>query len=218
MTSAQLRYIVIEGPIGVGKTSLARRLAVALNAELILEDPDDNPFLADFYSNPRQAALPAQLFFLMQRAQQLQALRQGDIFNPVKVADFMLEKDQLFARLTLDSAEFELYQQIYSHVAIDVRAPDLVVYLQATVDILLERIQKRGRSYERHIEATYLERINESYARFFLHYSKAPVLVVNAAEIDFMGNDQDLPALLKRMYEPFTGRRFLNRLPFAVDA
>jgi deoxyadenosine/deoxycytidine kinase len=210
------RYIAVEGPIGVGKTSLAKRLTVELDAEMLLEAPDDNPFLARFYEHPRQGALPTQLFFLMQRARTMEILRQGDILNPVRVADFIMQKDYLFARVTLDRAEFELYEQIYAHVTADAPTPDLVVYLQAPVDVLLERIRKRGRGYERNIKVGYLERINEQYADFFHGYSAAPLLIVNAAEVNLVANQNDYQALLAQIRGMRNGRHFFNPLPFNV--
>ena len=152
------KFIVVEGPIGVGKTSLARRLCSSLNAEAVLEQAAQNPFLERFYRNPRAGALPTQLYFLFQRAQQLATLKQQDMFAPVRVADYLLEKDRLFARVTLDDAEYGLYEQVYAKLDIQPPKPDLVVYLQAPVDVLLERIGKRGIDYEQHIERQYLER------------------------------------------------------------
>jgi deoxyguanosine kinase len=216
--SLQPRYIAVEGPIGVGKTSLAQRLASEFDAELLLEAPDENPFLPRFYENPRHGALAAQLCFLMQRTQQIEALRQGDILNPVRVADFILDKDLLFARLTLDVPEFDLYEQIYAHVMVNVPKPDLMIYLQAPVSVLLERIRKRGRSYERHIEPAYLERLNRAYASFFHHYADGPLLIVNAAEIDLVGSDADFRALIAQLRNMRAGRRYFNPLPLAVDA
>ncbi len=211
------RYIAVEGPIGVGKTSLARKLAAEFDAELLLEAPEENPFLARFYENPRQGALPTQLCFLMQRTQQLNVLRQGDILNPMRVADFMLEKDWLFARVTLDATELQLYEQYYAHLTVDAPSPDLVIYLQAPVDVLLTRIRSRGRNYERFIEAAYVERINSSYAEFFYHYVEAPLLIVNAAEIDLVTNTQDYRELLAQIYTGARERRYFNPQPFAID-
>ena len=164
------RFVVVEGPIGVGKTSLARRLAASFGSDLVLEQGEENPFLERFYRNPRAAAFQTQLYFLFQRARQMQELRQQDMFQRVRVSDYLLEKDRLFARLTLDDGEFDLYQQVYARLAIDAPVPDLVVYLQAPVDVLLERIGRRGIAYEQAIERRYLERLAEAYARFFLEY------------------------------------------------
>ena len=167
MSLASPSYVVVEGPIGAGKTSLARRLAAAFGSEVLLEEPEHNPFLERFYQAPRHYALPTQLFFLFQRARQLQALKQGDIFRPVRIADFLLEKDELFARLNLEDDEWRLYEQVYAHMSLDIPIPDLVIYLQAPVDVLLERVRKRGIDYERAIKRDYLERLSESYTRFF---------------------------------------------------
>ena len=185
------RFIVLEGPIGVGKTSLTSKLAASLGAEQVLEHADQNPFLERFYRNPRAGALPAQLYFLFQRAQQLAALKQHDLFAPVRVADYLLDKDRLFARVTLDDEEFRLYEQVHERLAIDVPTPDLVVYLQAPVDVLIERINRRGIRYEHYIERAYLERLNDAYARFFHEYAGAPLLIVNAAAIDPLHNESD---------------------------
>ena len=206
------RYVVIEGPIGVGKTSLARRLARSFGSELVLEQDDENPFLERFYRNPRAAAFQTQLYFLFQRARQLQDLRQADLFETVRVADYLLDKDRLFARLTLDEEEFTLYEQVYARLAIDAPVPDLVVYLQAPVDVLLERIARRGIEYEQRIERRYLERVAEAYARFFLEYDAAPVLIVNAAEIDPVGDDADYAGLLDAIVPPRRGRHYFNPL------
>src|SRR5215467_1818088 len=201
-SAATHQYIVVEGPIGVGKTSLARRLCTSLSAQGIFELAAQNPFLERFYRNPRAGALPTQLYFLLQRAQQLAALKQQDLFAPVRVADYLLEKDRLFARVTLDDAEYELYEQLYAKLDIHSPRPDLVVYLQAPVDVLLERIARRGVEFEQHIDRRYLERLNEAYARFFHEYSAAPLLIVNAASIDPVTNQHDyeeLLAAIKRM-------------------
>jgi deoxyadenosine/deoxycytidine kinase len=206
------RYVVIEGPIGVGKTSLVRRLGRSFGSELVLEQDAENPFLERFYRNPRAVAFQTQLHFLFQRARQLQDLRQADLFERVRVADYMLEKDRLFARLTLDDEEFALYEQVYERLAIDAPQPDLVVYLQAPVDVLLERIARRGIDYEQQIDRRYLERLTEGYARFFLEYEAAPLLIVNAAEIDPVGNDGDYQGLLAEIVKPRKGRHYFNPL------
>jgi deoxyguanosine kinase len=204
------QFIVIEGPIGVGKTSLARRLCASLEAEPVLEQAAENPFLERFYRNPRDGALPAQLYFLFQRAQQLAALNQQDMFAPLRVADYLLEKDRLFARVTLDDAEFGLYEQVYAKLDVQSPKPDLVVYLQAPVDVLLERIAKRGIRYEQQIERAYLERLNQAYARFFHEYEAAPLLIVNAASIDPINNQADYDELLSAIQRMKRGRLYYN--------
>ncbi len=203
---------MLEGPIGVGKTSLARRLCTSLEAEPVLEQAAENPFLERFYRNPRDGALPAQLYFLFQRAQQLAGLKQADLFAPRRVADYLLEKDRLFARVTLDDAEFGLYEQVYAKLDVQAPKPDLVVYLQAPVDVLLERIAKRGIRYEQQIERTYLERLNQAYARFFHEYESAPLLIVNAASIDPINNEADYEELLAAIQRMKRGRLYYNPL------
>jgi len=209
-------YIVIEGPIGVGKTTLANRLAQDFGSDLLLEGAEDNPFLEKFYDDPGTAALPTQLFFLLQRARQLKAMKQEDMFNPVRVADFLIEKDRLFAELTLDSDELDLYEQVYASQTIDVPRPDLVVYLQAPVEVLLERIQKRGLKHERFIEAAYLQRLSDAYVQFFYQYNNAPLLIVNAADIDFANNDDDYKLLYQQIIEISPGRRYFNPTQVAL--
>jgi deoxyadenosine/deoxycytidine kinase len=209
-------YIVVEGPIGVGKTSLAERLAETYGTELLLEEADENPFLERFYKDPQRAALPTQLFFLFQRAQQMQALRQGDMFRPVRVSDFLMEKDRLFARMTLDDDEFVLYEQVYQHLAVDAPVPDLVVYLQAPISVLLERVRKRNHSYEQFIDSGYLQRLVDAYARFFHQYVAAPLLIVNASEIDLVNNEMDYNALLEQVANVGSGRHYFNPLPFGL--
>lgn len=206
------QFIVLEGPIGVGKSSLARRLCASLGAEPVLEQAAENPFLERFYRNPRDGALPAQLYFLFQRAQQLAALNQQDMFAPLRVADYLLEKDRLFARVTLDDAEFGLYEQVYAKLDVQAPKPDLVVYLQAPVDVLLERIAKRGIRYEQQIERAYLERLNEAYARFFHEFEAAPLLIVNAAAIDPINNQADYDELLAAIQRMKRGRLYYNPL------
>jgi len=210
------RFVVVEGPIGVGKTSLARRLAKSFGSELVLEQGEDNPFLERFYRNPRAAAFQTQLYFLFQRARQMQELRQADLFEQVRVSDYLLDKDRLFARLTLDEEEFGLYEQVYSRLAIDAPVPDLVVYLQAPVDILLERIARRGIGYEQSIERRYLERLVEAYSRFFLEYEAAPVLMVNATEIDLVGSEADYASLLAEVARSRKGRHYFNPMKSLV--
>jgi deoxyguanosine kinase len=206
------KYIVVEGPIGVGKTSLARRLCESLSAHGVFEQAAENPFLERFYRNPRAGALPTQLYFLLQRAQQLTALTQADLFVPVRVADYLLEKDRLFARVTLDENEYALYEQLYAKLDIKSPKPDLVVYLQAPVDVLIERIGKRGVEYEQYIDRGYLERLNEAYAGFFHEFEAAPLLIVNAASIDPISNQPDYDELLAAIRRMSRGRLYFNPL------
>ncbi|MBC7982485.1 MAG: deoxynucleoside kinase [Candidatus Obscuribacterales bacterium] len=206
------RYIVVEGPIGVGKTSLAKRLAQSLSAELVLEQADENPFLERFYRNPKSGALPAQLFFLFQRARQLEDLNQQDLFSSVRVGDYLLDKDRLFARLTLDAEEFGLYEQVYAKLAIAAPAPELVVYLQAPVDTLLDRVARRGIRYEQQIERPYLEKLTEAYAKYFHEYSASPLLIVNATQSDFVNNDRDYAQLYEQILRSKRGRHYFNPL------
>jgi len=210
--AAAHRFIVVEGPIGVGKTSLARKLATSLGAETVLEQAAENPFLERFYRNPRVGALPAQLYFLFQRAQQLAALKQHDLFAPVRVADYLLAKDRLFAHITLDEDEFRLYEQVHEKLAIDAPRPDLVVYLQAPVNVLLDRIARRGIAFESLIDATYLERLNDAYARYFHEYEASPLLIVNAASIDPVNNSADYDELLGAIGRMSRGRLYYNPL------
>lgn len=209
-------YIVVEGPIGVGKTTLANKLARSFGSDLLLEGANENPFLEKFYEDPKAAALPTQLFFLFQRAQQLKEMKQEDMFSPVRVADFLVEKDRLFAELTLDADELKLYEQVYSTLTIDTPQPDLVVYLQAPVEVLLDRIQKRGLKHERFIESAYLQRLCDSYVRFFYQYNDAPLLIVNAADIDFANNESDYQLLYQQISEVQSGRHYFNPTQVAL--
>jgi len=204
------RYIVVEGPIGVGKTSLATRLAESFDSDLILEQAHENPFLERFYRNRRNAALPAQLFFLFQRARQIEEIRQSDLFSPVRVSDFLLEKDRLFAELNLDDNELSLYNQIYESLELEPPTPDLVVYLQAPPSVLLRRIASRGVAYEQFIDERYLERLGEAYAGFFYEFDAAPLLIVNAAAIDPVHRDADYQELLRAISRMKRGRHFFN--------
>ncbi len=204
------RFIVIEGPIGVGKTSLARRVAQSLGGQAVLEQAEQNPFLERFYKNPRAAAFQTQLFFLFQRARQMEDVRQQDLFGAVRVADYLLEKDRLFAQVTLDDAEYTPYERVYERLVVDAPKPDLVVYLQAPVDVLVERIAKRGIRYEQHIERGYLEKLTQAYARFFHSYAASPLLIVNSAAIDPISNDGDYQLLFDEIRRTRRGRHFFN--------
>ncbi len=204
------RYIAIEGAIGVGKTTLARQLAQTFNYQVLLEQAEDNPFLERFYQNQKNAALATQLFFLFQRSQQIEDLRQDDIFEPVRVADFLMEKDRLFARINLDDDEFQLYDKVYQQLTIDAPKPDLVIYLQASVDVLNQRIQTRGINYEQKISSEYLQSINEAYSEFFLYYDEAPLLIVNADELDVVNRQQDYNQLVDHLLTIRSGRHYFN--------
>jgi deoxyguanosine kinase len=207
----QHRYIVVEGPIGVGKTSLAKKLGDSLGNELLLEKAEENPFIIRFYQNPRQYALSTQLSFLLQRAQQVQGFRQIDLFQSSLIADFMIDKDQLFAELTLNNDELKLYDQIYQHMIIDAPKPDLVIYLQAPVPILRDRITKRGIGYEQQIKDDYLTRLSELYTRFFYDYDDSALLTVNTQSIDLINNPQDYQALLDEINDIRSGRHYFNQ-------
>lgn len=209
-------FIAIEGPIGVGKTSLAKRLAQSFNYEIVLEKPEENPFLERFYREPRKHALATQLFFLFQRARQIQEMRQNDLFSPVRVADFLMDKDHLFAQLTLDPDEYELYQKVYAHMTLDTPVPDLVIYLQAPTQTLLGRIQKRGIAAEQHINHDYLDQLNSAYTRFFHYFDSAPLLIVNSSEIDLVGNDEDYQQLVDTILAQPRGTQYFNPKPSLI--
>ncbi|MBI4190493.1 MAG: deoxynucleoside kinase [Betaproteobacteria bacterium] len=204
------RYIAVEGPIGAGKTSLARMLAERSGSAALLEDPDANPFLPGFYQDSARYALPTQLFFLFQRLNQVRELSQADLFRRATVADFILDKDPLFARLTLNDDELRLYQQIYARLKPRGATPDLVIYLQASTETLIERVRRRGLSYERTISEEYLLRIAESYARFFYHYDAAPVLIVNSEHLNFVDSAGDFDLLLQRISAMRGAREFFS--------
>jgi len=205
------RYIVIEGPIGAGKTSLARRLARHLNSELLLEAPGENPFLPRFYEEPARHALATQLFFLFQRIQQLRDLKQIDLFTGVTVSDFLFDKDALFARLNLADEELHLYQQIYSQLAPQAPVPDLVIYLQASHRQLVERVRRRDIDYERNIDEHYLSRLADEYRRFFYQFDAAPLLIVNSDRLNFVDDQADFDLLLQRIDEMKGPRAFFSK-------
>jgi len=210
MNVDKLRYIVAEGPIGAGKTSLARSLARHLDADALLEAPDENPFLVRFYDDMRRFALPTQLNFLFQRVDQLRGLSQLDMFRRVTVADFLLDKDPLFARLNLSDDEFALYDKVYSHLKPQTPTPDLVIYLQAPVTTLVDRVHKRGVDYERSISEHYLARLADAYSRYFYSYDDAPLLIVNSERLNFVDDAGHLKLLLQHI-EGMRGRReFFN--------
>jgi deoxyadenosine/deoxycytidine kinase len=207
------RFIAVEGPIGVGKTSLTKRLAETFNYELLLENAEENPFLDRFYQNPRQHALATQLFFLFQRAQQIAESRQSDLFEPVRVSDFLIDKDRLFAELNLEKDEYDLYHKVYQHLVIDAPKPDLVIYLQAPTEVLLQRIQKRGITSEQMIESEYLNQLNRAYTEFFHYYSDSKLLIVNSAEIDLVANDEDYEQLVTYILSLPNGTHYFNPKP-----
>ena len=210
MDLEKCRYVVVEGPIGAGKTSLARQLADAVRGETLLERPADNPFLARFYEDMARYALPTQLTFLFQRVDQLRGVGQFDMFRRATVGDFLFDKDPLFARLNLDDAEYQLYEKMYSQLKPQVPVPDLVIYLQAPVDTLVERVLRRGVDYERAIPAQYLARLAEAYSRFFYRYEDSPLLIVNSERINFVDNPEHLSLLLARIASMRSQREFFN--------
>ncbi|MFT5131952.1 MAG: deoxyguanosine kinase [Gammaproteobacteria bacterium] len=210
MNNARMKYMVVEGPIGVGKTVLAKRLANTFKAELMLENPEDNPFLPKFYEDPKNSALPTQLHFLFQRLKMIEVLRQTDMFKPAQISDFLMQKDQLFAEVTLNDSEFDLYNQVYSRLVLEAPIPDLVIYLQAPVDLLLKRIYERKIVYEKRIEDVYLNKISEAYIKFFYHYNASPTLIVNTSEINLVDSDDDYDYLLNYIRTLSPGKHYLN--------
>ena len=210
------KYIAIEGPIGVGKTTLANKIAETFNYDAFLEQPAENPFLKNFYRNPSQSALATQLFFLFQRMQQIQDLKQRSLFENVRVADFLIEKDRLFAEVTLSNEEMSLYDKVYEHITLDAPNPDLVIYLQAPIEILKERITKRGNINEQYLTLDYLERLNDAYSRFFLDYNNAPLLIINAADINLESNEGDYESLITTIMSNPKGKNFINPQPSII--
>jgi deoxyadenosine/deoxycytidine kinase len=206
----KLRYVVVEGPIGAGKTSLTRVLAEHLDADALLEAPQDNPFLERFYQDMRRFALPTQLNFLFQRVDQLRELTQLDMFRRPTVADFLLDKDPLFARLNLSDDEFALYDKVYSHLKPQTPTPELVIYLQAPVATLVDRVHKRGIGYERTISEQYLARLADAYSRYFYAYEDAPLLIVNSERLNFVNDPEHVQLLIKRVASMRGRREFFN--------
>lgn len=211
MVFEKRRYVVIEGPIGAGKTSLARRLAQHTGAATQLEKPDENPFLARFYQDPQRHALATQLFFLFQRGNEVRDLAQMDLFRQNIVADYLFDKDMLFARINLSDEEFALYQQIYHSLHLQAPVPDLVIYLQAAPETLVERVRQRNQPYEQSVSEGYLLRVAQGYSDFFYHYDAAPVLVVNTEHLNFENGDEDFSLLLQRIEGMRGPREFFSR-------
>jgi len=210
MDLEKCRYIVVEGPIGAGKTSLARQLAAHVAGDALLERPQDNPFLARFYEDMARFALPTQLTFLFQRIDQLRGVGQFDMFRRATVGDFLLDKDPLFARLNLSDAEYLLYEKVYSHLKPEAPTPDLVIYLQAPVETLVERVHRRGVEYERTMSAHYLARIADAYSRYFYQYEEAPLLIVNSERLNFVENQDHTKLLFSRIGSMRGRREFFN--------
>jgi len=211
MLPDKYRYVVVEGPIGVGKTSLAQRIAQHIGAATLLERPDENPFLAKFYHDHARYALATQLFFLFQRGNEVRDLAQMDLFRESTVADYLFDKDTLFARLNLSDEEFALYQQIYRSLQPQAPVPDLVIYLQAAPETLVERVRRRAKPYEQNISDAYLQRLAQSYSDFFYHYDAAPVLMVNSEHLNFVDGDEDFNLLMQRIEEMRGPREFFSR-------
>jgi deoxyadenosine/deoxycytidine kinase len=211
MTLSRYRYVVVEGPIGAGKTSLTHKLAERMGADTLLENAGDNPFLPRFYQEPRRYALSTQLHFLFDRTRQLRELAQGDLFRAGTVADFLIDKDMLFARLNLDDDEFDLYQKVYADLAPQAPTPDLVIYLQAPIDALQERVRRRGVEFERGMDAAYLQRLANSYSEFFHRYDAAPLLIVNTSHLNFAQSEADFELLVERMSKMRGPREFFSR-------
>ncbi len=210
------RYIAIEGPIGVGKTALARRLADSMSADLVLEEVDENPFLERFYRDGRSAALPAQMFFLFARARQIEDMRQSDLFSSVRISDYLFTRDRLFAELNLDAEELKLYDQIAESLSVDAPVPDLVIYLQASVDAIMRRLAQRNSRYDRYVDRNYVEKLTDAYARFFHAYDEGPLLIVNASQIDPINNEPDYEQLFQQIERTTGGRHFFNPVAAAL--
>ncbi len=205
---AEIDYIAVEGAIGAGKTSLAKILAEKLEAKLILEETEENPFLSDFYKNKERHAFQTQIFFLLSRYRQQQDLFATDLFQKKLISDYFFDKDRIFASVALGSNEFYLYERLLSILEKDIPRPDLVIYLQANPEVLLKRIKERERPYEKNIDLEYVRALNEAYNYYFFHYAKTPLLVVNTDRIDFVHNEDDLDDLLQQLKKPHAGTKY----------
>ncbi len=206
----ELRYIVIEGVIGVGKTSLAEILAQRLQGQLVLEHPEENPFLENFYDDPRRYAFQTQLFFLLSRYRQQQELPQLDFFHPILVADYLFAKDKIFAYINLSKTELLLYERLMEILEPRIRKPDLVIYLQSSTERLMQNIRLRNRPYESSMSEEYIRTLNEAYNQFFLNYNETPLLIANSTRLDFVKNQEDLESLVREIMREHTGRAFYN--------
>ncbi|MBT3216022.1 MAG: deoxynucleoside kinase [Candidatus Marinimicrobia bacterium] len=205
-----LYYLAIEGPIGVGKTSLANLMSEKLGARLVLEQFEENPFLKDFYKDPDRFAFQVQLFFLLQRYQQQQNIRQVDMFHNLLISDYMFIKDRLFASLNLGERDFGLYENVATHLERNIINPDLVIYLQADTDTLMKNVAKRGRDFEKNLSADYLDAVNQVYSEYFFNYQETPLVIINTNDIDFVENEEDLKEVIQYIREPVTGTKFFN--------
>jgi|TARA_Y100000588_G_scaffold78276_1_gene81797 deoxyadenosine/deoxycytidine kinase len=205
-----LYYTAIEGPIGVGKTSLAELLSKELGARLVLEDFEDNPFLPDFYNDPERFGFQTQLFFLLQRYRQQQDLRQVDMFQKLLITDYMFVKDRLFASLNLGDKEMHLYDTVASLLERNIIKPDLVIYLQADTDVLMKNIEKRGRNMERNVTWEYIDALNQVYTEYFFRYQDTPLVIINTNNIDFVENENDLKEVIDYIRQPVSGTKFFN--------
>ena len=201
-------YIVIEGPLGVGKTSLAMMVAEKMAGQALLEDVEENPFLVNFYQNPEKHAFQTQIFFLLRRYHLTAELAQIDLFNRVTVSDFLFDKDRIFARSNLGDEEYWLYEQLFQILRKRILAPDLVIFLQARTEVLVERIRRRNKKYEKAISYKYLDRINQAFNEYFFHYTDSPLLVVNASEIDFVHNPEDFEDLMNHIRDMKSGTQY----------
>ena len=205
-----LYYLAVEGPIGVGKTSLVKLLGKKLGAKMVLEEYENNPFLEDFYNDPERFAFQTQLFFLMSRYRQQQDLRQVDMFHNLLITDYMFVKDRLFASLNLDDKELSLYDTVANLLERNVLKPDMVIYLQADTQTLMRNIARRGRDFETNMSFEYLDALGQVYTEYFFKYQETPLIIINTNNIDFVNNNDDLEEVIKYIREPVSGTKFFN--------